>query len=191
MYRRRGRTVELEEVGPRFQLRRECPLLSPIPLNASHCVPKCPQRPSPCPLSLPDPPGDPGAGGRCRRGVALAPVHGHGPQAPPAQRHLSPPGPPRAPGEPPQVGPTWRAETPWAAETPLHPPGHVGVSQNRFLFVVINRVLSMLSSVRIGRVLLQPLLCWGGPGVRPSPNLIPGTTRPGGPAAPWASRCEN
>ncbi|XP_062367923.1 U3 small nucleolar ribonucleoprotein protein IMP4 isoform X3 [Cinclus cinclus] len=51
--------------------------------------------------ALPDPPRDAGAGGHGRRGVALAPVHGHGPQAPPAQRHLSPPGPSQAPGEPP------------------------------------------------------------------------------------------
>lgn len=35
VYRRQGKTVELEEVGPRFQLRRECP-------QRPH---KCPQRP--------------------------------------------------------------------------------------------------------------------------------------------------
>lgn len=45
MYRRRGRTVELEEVGPRFQLRRECPLLSPTALKGSPNVPKHPNKP--------------------------------------------------------------------------------------------------------------------------------------------------
>nr|XP_054509818.1 U3 small nucleolar ribonucleoprotein protein IMP4 isoform X1 [Agelaius phoeniceus] len=80
--------------------------------------------------ALPDPPGDPGAGGRGRRGVALAPVHGHGPQTPPAQRHLSPPGPP-------QVGPTCTPETTSAAETPLDRPRHGWVSHNRFLFFAI------------------------------------------------------
>nr|XP_054509819.1 U3 small nucleolar ribonucleoprotein protein IMP4 isoform X2 [Agelaius phoeniceus] len=47
VYRRRGRTVELEEVGPRFQLRRECPPLSPTTLKMS------PMSHQPLPVSSP------------------------------------------------------------------------------------------------------------------------------------------
>lgn len=167
--------MELEEVGPRFQLRRECPLLSPTALKGSPNVPKHPSKPRVSPPSLPDPPGDPGAGGCSRRGVALAPVHVHGCQAPPAQRHLSPPAPP----EPPRTLPsTWRRPQ-WDPPADLRPPRqlrplrtpprHVWVLQS--VFICYNKLFfSILGSVRIGQVLLQPLLCWGGSGVRAPPH---------------------
>lgn len=82
------RNVELTEVGPRFELKREFEAESHVwGREARLAVPGLMAIPA---CSVHDPPGHAGAGGHSRRGVALAPLHQYCTQEGLPERRVSP-----------------------------------------------------------------------------------------------------
>lgn len=82
------RNVELTEVGPRFELKREFEAESHVwGREARLAVPGLMAIPA---CSVHDPPGHAGAGGHSRRGVALAPLHQYRTQEGLPERRVSP-----------------------------------------------------------------------------------------------------
>lgn len=91
MYRKTDhRTVELTEVGPRFELKRKFGAFRHVWWRGQ-CWRVGDDVPVPCPSpSVHDPPGHAGAGGHSGRGVALAPLHQHCAQEGVSERRMSP-----------------------------------------------------------------------------------------------------